>query len=957
MEKQLKTAEAPAAVLERNSAPLTAAGTGKKGLCDIFREGLKQNENLKAQLEEQRETGVGFFSKWNESRLGLAFTSFDTSMKLALFEIIFLLNTNDKKYEQWKYQVYLDSAASSGQEGEKEINLYVEGAPCGVKGIDGLSPVFKEEFDTYIQETFGEPVALPSDQLEPAIEGIYSIGSIGTVGHKNIDSDLDLQVQYSLQPFSSDTSVWDDTFLFERLRENHIGLMHQVLNENGIDQDQVKSETKHKKAAGLAKQKLKSSFPILFQHFYEKNQKICSEIGRKNNQKLREQLVQEIINLMKQSARAPVNQDIEEKEALIKKRIEIVQKYANDKFPEAEIYLFSFSRQHLQEGFFGSTLDSKESSGGAYELILNYETLYPGIYFTPVIPSHFLFSPKINNDTKQFDHLNDLVRFRLLDGFEGIADNINFQGATPDLDPLYVAQHSAAAYWEAFKGSSGNLPKATLNLLRFEMLLEKKINKTNIQLVKDCSALDTIALPPETESQPATVRSNAVFPLTDLFFPVNQATRETNADSAMNFPVDKLLDFEDKHPGLKYDPWWLRYKSAKIGYGRAGLISNVPEQQLAGISNIIDLAFGLHIRVSDVFTKPGDRRDFSGHRETILLDYLATVFPDGSAQRNRLHAIFIGDVLTVNDFEKELRRIFQNSVERIHKKVNGFQLSDGGQTSKEEQIWYHFYKESFKSAPNVIQKSILSHLQTPRGRLQIGFNKKSGWVFRSLQKSGSMGKRFESSILNLLPDEITLTENPHFLGGLVYCVINGYYGIFNRGRLNETKTIVELDRQNIKLETQLDESRTFVRPDQIERIMKTILNLFPKYKVSYLDCIKEERVINEMMIFLNLLKYGQLSILYRDNLNTYYVDQLEIPSFRQNAGSHVTTYTKMLSAPELHHVIEAFLIKKTINIHGVNLATWVNINSVETTHAMTQHEAKEKSLAEEFRENILKRGE
>jgi len=935
------------------SAPRKSGTVVIRELCDIFRQGIRLDGATREQLLSQVKAGADYFREWNESRMRLAFESFDSSMKFALFEIIFLLNTNDPKYQNWKYTVFQEDKASAAADAGREFDLFVEGAPCGVKGICSLSTVFRAEFDEYVSETFGDPIALPASEPEPAVEGIFSIGSIGTLGHKNIASDLDLQIQYYLQPYPSDVTAWNDGLLHARLQEElklHVQLFQA---EQGAGPTDPPPEAVRKKLAEAAQQELKKRYPLLFQHFFLKNWKVFDDIIQKNDQNLRRQMVQEILQLMKFYSEMGRNPVIAGKEALLKQRIQKIQAYVNDKFPAAEIYLFSFSRQELQRGYFGSTLDSKESSGGAYELILNYETLLPGIFFTSVIPSHFLFSTEINNTPAQFALFTDIIRFRQLEGLEEAPTEINFQGPTPDLDSLYVARHSAAAYWEAFKGSSGNLPKATLNLLRFEMMLEPKFCKTNIQLVKNPDAING-AIQPTASPLRNLRRTDALYPLCDLFFPPETEEASNDPGASFIFPVAKLLEFEEKFPGLRQDPWWLRYKSLRIGYSSAGLVSGVPEEQLIGISNAIDLSFALHIRVSDIFSRPGHPRVFTRHREKVLVDFLATVFPEGSWQRNRLHSIFIGDVKTVNEFEKELRAIFQNSVERIHFKVSGFELPEDRGTSKEEEIWYHYYKKAFQAAPNVIQKSILSHLQVPRGRLQIGFQKESGWVFRSLQKQSSRGSRFASTILDLLPDEVVLCVQRHFLNGLVYCVINGYYGVFNRGKLNETKTVIEFDRQNLKLATQLDDGRAFVRPDQIERIMKSVLNHFPDRKVSYLDCIREERTVTEMMIFLNLLQYGLLSILYRDNLNTYFVDQIKIPEFTTRANAHVFDYQKMIEDEQLHTVLQQFLMEKKINIYTVSMTAWVNSNSVETTHATTQYEAKERMLSEAFRETILK---
>jgi len=927
--KPSKKTKGPAKNKVQQAESPSASSPVKKDLCDIFRKGIKLKEKSLKQLQKQLEDGVAFFEKWNESRMRLAFESFDVSMKYALFEIIYLLNVNYQKYQEWSYHVFQTSPGKEGKDDQKMADLYVEGSPCGVKGITNLSPVFRQDFEAYIQKEFEDRIVLPDSQSEPPIEGIFSIGSIGTVGHKNIDSDLDLQVQFNIQPFFFDTAQWEDKLVLKTLRSEHEGLVQRYYEKKGIYNVGLQPEAQQKKVANFFKQRIKDKYPVLFQHFYSREKNIYVEIVRGNNQKLQGLLVNEIINLMKRSGENNGSEEIANKEALLTTKIAKIQNYITEKFPEAEIYLFPNSRQMLQKGFFGSTVESKESSGGAYELILNYETLFPGIYFTPVIPSHFAFSASVNNDSKQFGRLHDFLRFGLLEGFDEFARNANFQGPTPDLDPIYVAKHSAAAYWEAFKGSFGNLPKATLNLLRFEMLLEKQVNKTNIQMVKNPDALDKLILPSEPQSE------------------------YDDEEPEFSFQVDKLKSFEDKYPELKHDPWWLRYKTLKVGYSRHGLVSNVAENKIPQISNLIDIAFALHVRISDVFTKPGDRREFTTHREKVLNDYLATAFPEGSPQRNKLHATFIGDVQTVNDFEKDLREVFQSSNERIHHKVTNLEVHVDEQTSKEVQIWYHYYKQSFQSPPNVVQRSILNHLRVPRGRLQVGFRKDKGWFFHSLQKRISVGKRFDTSILDLLPEKVTLVENPLFLNGLVHCVINGYYGIFNRGQLNETVTVVEFDRKHADLGSRLDNSLAFIRPDQIERVMKSILEIFPEHYVSYLDCIGKEREINEMMIFLNLLKYGSLSVLYRDNLNTYYVDQLEIANIEKYADTFIESYKKMFMAKGLHMVLQKFFIEKKINPHSVKLGTWVNSNSVETTHAASQYEVKEKDLSDEFKEIIL----
>jgi hypothetical protein len=906
----------PAAVSEPQPSLPT-----QKSLCDIFREGIPFKEQPKRALIDQYQRGLAFFRTCNESRIDLAFQSFSLPMRHALYEILYLLHVNTPELKDWRYQVS-ESRRVAAEQSEKVVDLYLEGAPAGVKAIDQLSPVFRDDFVAYIQQTFHQKL-IACESSEAPIEGVYSIGSIGTVGHKNIASDLDLEVQFSLEPAYYDTGQWNDAFLRQLMIQEHASLVKRYYQKKGVDPASVTSGEKRRKVTAFFRQRIAEKYPLIFQCLIANQMDVFDKIQKKTDPKQRYRLIIEVISLVKAGAQAQIRDDLPHREVLLRQRIRKIQDYVQAKFPDAEVYLFPFSRQDLQRGYFGSTLDSKESSGGAYELILNYETLMPGVYFTPVVPSHFLFSQDINNNPRQFEDFTQFIQFGLLDFHREAEAGINHQGPTPDLDRLYVAKHYSAAYWEAFKASSGNLPKATLNILRYEMLLEEKLGKSIIQLIKNPATLDAMVTTPSTSGR-----------LDEAADPV--------------FTPDAVIAMENEFPLLRYDPWWLRFKALKIAFGTPGLVDGLAEADRLRFIQTIDFAFALHVRLSDVFTKPGDQRKFVKHRDQVLKRFLDTVFPENSESRHRLQATFIGDVYTVAEFEKELRKLFLDSVDRIRQKVKKIDLEISEQGSEEFTIWHHYYEKSFKPKPNVVQKCILNHLQIPRGRLLIGYLKNKGWFFKSLQKGQSFGKRFESSIINLLPEEITLIENTFFLHGLVYCVVNGYYGIFNQGMLNETKTEVEYDRKHTNLGSKFDNQLAFVRPDQIERIMKTIRILLPERPISYLDCLNKNRVIGEVMVFLNLLKYGRISILYRDNLNTIYVDEFDIPKFVQHVDVFIASYDRMLRSRSLHALLGKFFKSRNIDIGTVELKAWVNTNSVETTHAATKVETKEADLAVYF---------
>ncbi|MCP4294915.1 MAG: hypothetical protein GY786_04855 [Proteobacteria bacterium] len=911
-------------------SPKTVDLKNQNQLIKYFRESFELQSSLTNRLKAEADDGMAFFEDYNESRVKLALGAFDNSMKQALYEIIYLLHINHGKLKEINYKPVHENTKAKNDE-EKTADLFVEGAPAGVKGIDNISKIFHDDFNHYCLKTFGE-IPISSRDPNPPIEGIYSIGSIGTIGHKTIASDLDLEVQYNLSPFLFDVVRWNDEVLVDALISERDYLIKRYLGKKGgAKLEDIKPEQK-KRIVQYFSGRIAKNYPFLHHQLLSKKKDLIKEAKNDASGKLRNKMVMEVINLMKKNVTLKEGEESRKSEVLLKQRIIKIQAYIQDKFPEAEIYLFPFSTKDFRRGNFGSTLDSKESSGGAYELIMNYETLMPGIFFTPIVPTHFILPKEINNSQEYSEKIIDYLRFGLLDFYEPIADKLTHQGNTPNLDTIYVAKHYPAVYWEAFKATSGNLAKATLNLLRIEMLLENRVGFTIIQLIKEPSLLDDYVTNGVRSSRSAKTEKRA-------------------------FAPKVLLDLEKEYPNLQKDPWWLRFKALKIAYADPQLIGNLSEMDSINISEILDFAFALHIRLSDVFKKPGDHRKFDSHREKVLMDFLERAFPEFSDRRNRLNAIFFGDVKAVNDFEKKLRDIFQKSIERIHQKIAALQVQGDEKSTDEFEIWFHYYLKNFKPMPNVVQKSILNHLQEPKGRVQTGFKPTEGWFFKSLQKESSAGKRFQSDFKNLLPDEIMLIENTTFLRGLVYCVINGYYGIQFTGTLNESKTIIEFDRRFSRLEDEVDNNFAFIRPDQIERIMKKIIQTLKPVEISYLDCIQKERKITEVLIFFNLIKFGHFQVLYRDSLNTIFVDLLEIPEFNLDVKDYVNSEEKMFRSKLVHQVLNLFFSEKEIDPFKVDLQIWVNTNSLKTSQSLIKNKEREEVLSDKFKKIILKKFE
>lgn len=909
----------------------TPRQSGGTGLGALFQQGVTLQPDRVKMLKEGFESGLEFFENFNQSRLRLAFDSFDVEMKKALYEVIYLVHVNDPSFAQLQFTgIKLEHAGGVVREIEYDAvaDLYLEGAPCGVEGIGGLSEVFKGDFTSHIRDVFGAEVSPTSTFGYCPIKSVHSLGSIGTVGHKSRASDLDLQVQYELEPFIFDTGTWSDQSFKAVLNEEIQFWMNRAriqskLPPKAMDDPKTKAQLQKSAFAQISK-----AYPNLYRYLITKEKDYSAELVGQAGNKVRTQTLQELVNLIKRSWKVVKAAQMKKEEGLLQERLKRIQDYIVEKYPMAEIYLFSCSNDDYRKGHHGSTLVSKEASGSAYELILNYETLMPGIQITPMVPSHFIFPQVINDDPNLYDRMIDYIRFGLVDVYDSAKGRLVNLGATPDMKVDYVAKHSGAVYWEAFKASSGNLPKAILNLFRYEMLQEKRYLKTIIQLIKIPDYMNQfVSERPEDESE-------------DL---------QKMVDDVTGIPPWALVDMEEKLPTLKQDPWWLRYKSLKIAFHEADGVTGIPENERNLISKIMDTAFALHVRISDVFTKPGDTRALDGNRELVLQEFLKRAFPPISARRKFLEHLFIGEVRAVKQFEKEMRVLFKSSLNRVNKKIAAHNIPGQG-NQKEFEIWYHYYQENFEPAANVIPKTILKHLMVPRGRLVMGYELNDGWFFRSEQKESRIGKRFDTfGHLDHLPEKVMLREKSTFVSGLADCILNGYYGVFDQGTLKETSTAIDLDPKKTDLGNRVDNTMAFVRPDNIHRMLNQIITFFDAKPYHYMDCVDKKRTVEDLMILLNVFKFGRMSFLYRDNLHTWYCDEVDHKELHDQSHTFQSNPKAMFSARPLHVTIAKFLKIKGIKLDQVNLDIFVNPNSLSAS----QSEVQGRELAEGFKQLIM----
>lgn len=248
----------------------------------------------------------------------------------------------------------------------------------------------------------------------------------------------------------------------------------------------------------------------------------------------------------------------------------------------------------------------------------------------------------------------------------------------------------------------------------------------------------------------------------------------------------------------------------------------------------------------------------------------------------------------------------------------------------------------------------MNHLKVPRGRLQIGYRIDEGWFFQSLQKESNVGKRFDTfGMLDHLPENVVLRERSGFLAGLADCVVNGYYGVLNEGTLKETRTDIEFDAKSMDLGNRVDNTLAFLRPDTLHRILTSIIEFFPYQPYHYLDCIRKKREITEVFVFLNLLKYGRLSILYRDNLRTWYCDEFDHGDVVKQAHNLRQNLTGLVAARPIHVSMAKFFKARGINLERAKIRTWVNPNSAETPHSGSKLAVKEREMAKALLQVIL----
>jgi hypothetical protein len=200
-----------------------------------------------------------------------------------------------------------------------------------------------------------------------------------------------------------------------------------------------------------------------------------------------------------------------------------------------------------------------------------------------------------------------------------------------------------------------------------------------------------------------------------------------------------------------------------------------------------------------------------------------------------------------------------------------------------------------------------------------------------------------------------LLQHDSFLHGLTSCILNGYYGVINKGTLKESQTQIEFVISQIDLGTIASNKWAFVRPGDVVNIAALINEAFKYQEYDYRDCLNKHIKVVDVFFFLNLLKFGQLSVVYRNSLRHWFVDQYYSIELEKKASEFYVDYVKLLASPVLHKMIAKFFHVRRFKLTKENenhVFCWLNPNSANTKHSANRQKQKEIEINGKFKDII-----
>ena len=254
-------------------------------LASLLRQGVTLQAERVAMLKDSLAKGLGFFERYNDARLKLAFAYFDRPMREAFFEILYLLHANSPDLAAM--------APPAGGKGPAEaVDLYVEGCPAGVAGMDRLSKVYRQEFLDYVRKTFNTQPGVPA-HAAPVVT-LQSIGSIGTVGHKSGESDLDLQVIYNLTPAPPDAAHWGNREFLQAMRSECDWWARQLPAMEKIGPEKAAEPALAAQIRAKAERTVASNYPGLYAYLWKRERSLEDDLASGDASAIRTRLLHEL---------------------------------------------------------------------------------------------------------------------------------------------------------------------------------------------------------------------------------------------------------------------------------------------------------------------------------------------------------------------------------------------------------------------------------------------------------------------------------------------------------------------------------------------------------------------------------------------------------------------------------------------------------------------------------------
>ncbi|MDH4248070.1 MAG: hypothetical protein OEW39_09645, partial [Deltaproteobacteria bacterium] len=393
------------------------------------------------------------------------------------------------------------------------------------------------------------------------------------------------------------------------------------------------------------------------------------------------------------------------------------------------------------------------------------------------------------------------------------------------------------------------------------------------------------------------------------------------------------------------------------GFAEPGGVPGIAMEERHRLSKVIDLAFSLHLRVSDVMAAQGATKKTTRptYREQVLLEFLNRAFPPGSARRINLDSLFQGGVRGMIHFEKEMRDLFQRCMARVEDKMAKMGIRDHAGSSKEVELWLDYYVQHFQPLDNVVPRVIMKHLRVARDAIETSL-RPEGWVFMSIQRKDTLLEALKQAReVSYLPERILLLENVEFMPGLAHCILNGYWGLLKKDTPEEHPTSLILDLTKVDQKQNVHNDLAFLTQEQVNDLARRLSGFFGYQPYNYMDIVHKKRKITGVYVFLNVWRYGKVSVVYRDNLSVWYCDEWELKDMFLQALELSKDMDKLIRNKSLVDSLLDFFAKKHISLEETEVLAWANPNSLIPDRSMAFN-AKLKDMTEGtgFMEVILK---